>query len=75
LVFVAPRGVNVITEQFGVSGAAVHVAGHQPVRWFAASIPPALHQLRADRRLKSDDLTLLLGFGAGLTYAAQVVRL
>ncbi|OPC84684.1 3-oxoacyl-ACP synthase [Embleya scabrispora] len=39
----------------------------------AASVPLALHALRAARRVSCGDPVLLFGFGAGLTYAAQVV--
>jgi 3-oxoacyl-[acyl-carrier-protein] synthase III len=40
----------------------------------AASIPLALAQMIADGDAKSGDLALLIAFGAGLAYAAQVVR-
>jgi 3-oxoacyl-[acyl-carrier-protein] synthase-3 len=40
----------------------------------AASIPLALRQMVKDGEAKSGDLALLIAFGAGLTYAAQVVR-
>jgi 3-oxoacyl-[acyl-carrier-protein] synthase-3 len=40
-----------------------------------ASIPLALLRLRDDGLSRSGDRALLLGFGAGLTYAGQVVRL
>jgi 3-oxoacyl-[acyl-carrier-protein] synthase-3 len=39
----------------------------------AASVPMALHQLIADGQAKSGDKALLIAFGAGLAYAAQVV--
>lgn len=39
----------------------------------AASIPLALDRLREDGQARSGDLALLVAFGAGLTYAAQVV--
>jgi 3-oxoacyl-[acyl-carrier-protein] synthase-3 len=39
----------------------------------AASIPLAMHALLGERRLKSGDLALQIGFGAGLAYGAQVV--
>lgn len=39
----------------------------------AASIPLALDHMRADGRVRSGDTVLLVGFGAGLSYAAQVV--
>lgn len=41
----------------------------------AASIPLALGRLRESGRAQSGDRVLLLGFGAGLTYAGQVVRM
>lgn len=40
-----------------------------------ASIPLALSRLTDSGRLNRGDLVLLLGFGAGLTYAGQVVRI
>jgi 3-oxoacyl-[acyl-carrier-protein] synthase-3 len=41
----------------------------------AASVPLALDRLRAEGTAHPGDLALLMGFGAGLAYAAQVVRL
>jgi 3-oxoacyl-[acyl-carrier-protein] synthase-3 len=41
----------------------------------AASVPLALDRLRQDGQAHSGDLALLVAFGAGLTYAAQVVTL
>ena len=41
----------------------------------AASIPLAMEQLLAAGEAASGDLALLVGFGAGLTQAAQVVEL
>ncbi|GAB47810.1 beta-ketoacyl-ACP synthase III [Mobilicoccus pelagius] len=40
----------------------------------AASVPLALTRLRREGRARSGDLALLLGFGAGLAWAGQVVR-
>jgi 3-oxoacyl-(acyl-carrier-protein) synthase III len=40
----------------------------------AASIPLALDRLLTDGQAKSGDTALLVAFGAGLAYAAQVVR-
>jgi 3-oxoacyl-[acyl-carrier-protein] synthase III len=39
----------------------------------AASIPLAMHALITEGRIKSGDLALQIGFGAGLAYGAQVV--
>ena len=41
----------------------------------AASIPIALTSLLNSGRAKPGQLALLIGFGAGLSYAAQVIRL
>lgn len=41
----------------------------------AASVPLALARLVETGEAKSGDLALLFGFGAGLTYAGQVVRI
>jgi 3-oxoacyl-(acyl-carrier-protein) synthase III len=39
----------------------------------SASIPLALDHMRTEGRLRSGDTVLLVGFGAGLSYAGQVV--
>jgi 3-oxoacyl-[acyl-carrier-protein] synthase-3 len=41
----------------------------------AASIPLAMRRMLDDGSAKPGDLALIIGFGAGLSYAAQVVRL
>ncbi|MDQ3886758.1 MAG: ketoacyl-ACP synthase III [Actinomycetota bacterium] len=41
----------------------------------SASIPLALDHMRAEGRVRSEDVALLVGFGAGLSYAGQVVVL
>jgi 3-oxoacyl-[acyl-carrier-protein] synthase-3 len=41
----------------------------------AASIPLAMERMLREGQAKSGDLALLIGFGAGLAYAAQVVVL
>jgi len=40
----------------------------------AASVPLALDRMMAEGDARSGDLALLIAFGAGLAYAAQVVR-
>ena len=40
----------------------------------AASVPLALDRLRRDGDVRSGDLALTIGFGAGLVYAATVIR-
>jgi 3-oxoacyl-[acyl-carrier-protein] synthase III len=41
----------------------------------AASVPLALTRLRESGRTSPGDLVLVLGFGAGLTYAGQIIRM
>ena len=41
----------------------------------AASVPLALQQMVLDGEARAGDLALLIAFGAGLAYAAQVVRI
>lgn len=41
----------------------------------AASIPIGLDECRRDGRIKSDDLVLMVAFGAGLTWASALIRL
>lgn len=41
----------------------------------SASIPLALHRMRGEGRVQAGDVALLIGFGGGLAYAAQVVTL
>jgi 3-oxoacyl-[acyl-carrier-protein] synthase-3 len=41
----------------------------------AASIPLAIATMRENGEAKSGDLALIIGFGAGLVFAAQVIRL
>ncbi|WP_440900911.1 3-oxoacyl-[acyl-carrier-protein] synthase III C-terminal domain-containing protein, partial [Actinosynnema sp.] len=41
----------------------------------AASVPLALDRLVADGRVRAGDWAVLIGFGAGLAYAGQAVRI
>jgi 3-oxoacyl-[acyl-carrier-protein] synthase-3 len=41
----------------------------------AASIPLALHEARETGRIKSGDLVMLVGFGAGLTWGSALLRI
>jgi len=42
---------------------------------YTASIPMALDHMRTAGRIRSGETALLVGFGAGLSYAGQVVRI
>jgi 3-oxoacyl-[acyl-carrier-protein] synthase-3 len=39
----------------------------------SASIPMALDHMRSEGRVHTGDVVLMVGFGAGLSYAGQVV--
>lgn len=58
-----PQSVKIATD--------IETAGNTS----AASIPLALDRMREDGVAKSGDLALLVGFGAGLAYAGQVIRI
>jgi 3-oxoacyl-[acyl-carrier-protein] synthase-3 len=69
------RIVDAVARALGLESAVVAddvaVSGNTS----AASIPIALTRLVEDRRVRPGQLALLVGFGAGLSYAAQVVTL
>ncbi|WP_436501984.1 beta-ketoacyl-ACP synthase III [Actinokineospora sp. HUAS TT18] len=68
------RIVDALAKKLGAKDAVVarDVVDHGNTS--AASIPMAMDRLRSEGRVDPDALALLVGFGAGLTYAAQVVR-
>jgi 3-oxoacyl-[acyl-carrier-protein] synthase-3 len=68
------RIVEALARKIGAPDAVVarDVVNHGNTS--AASIPMAMEQLLLDGSVDPDCLALLVGFGAGLTYAAQVVR-
>ncbi|MGH8859654.1 MAG: 3-oxoacyl-[acyl-carrier-protein] synthase III C-terminal domain-containing protein, partial [Jatrophihabitantaceae bacterium] len=69
------RIIDAVARTLGLDNALVAddvtVSGNTS----AASIPIALTRLIERRRVRSGHLALLLGFGAGLAYAGQVVEL
>ena len=69
------RIVDAMARSIGAEHAVVAHDGACTGNTSAASIPLALHQLVEDRGVNSGELALLVGFGAGLSYAAQVVRM
>ena len=62
------------TETSG-AGIGVSVNGEGTLNLPAASIPLAMHRLLQEQPQLSGGLALQIGFGAGLVYGAQVVRL
>jgi 3-oxoacyl-(acyl-carrier-protein) synthase III len=69
------RIIKSVSDSMGFPG---HVAVARDVvdqgNASAASIPLALSRMRDSGTLRSGDLALVAGFGAGLTYAAMTVR-
>lgn len=69
------RIVDVLARKLDAPGAAVARDGADTGNTSAASIPLALHRMLTDGEVGSGELALLIGFGAGLSYAAQVIRI
>ncbi|MGW9249944.1 beta-ketoacyl-ACP synthase 3 [Streptomyces badius] len=70
------RMIDLLTERLGLTGttAVARDVAHSG-NTSAASIPLALESMLASRQASAGDTALLVGFGAGLNYAAQVVVL
>jgi len=71
------RIVESIAKRLRAKGAREDMIVADDIRYSgntsSASIPMALDHMRADGRVRSGDVALLVGFGAGLSYAGQVV--
>jgi 3-oxoacyl-[acyl-carrier-protein] synthase III len=71
------RIVDAVAKRLRTKGAREDMVVADDIRHSgntsSASIPLAMDHMRADGRLRSGDTALLVGFGAGLSYAAQVV--
>ncbi len=69
------RIVDALAGHLGLGHAVVSHDVSTSGNTSAASIPIAITNLRRDGHRLSGELALVIGFGAGLTYAAQVLRL
>jgi 3-oxoacyl-[acyl-carrier-protein] synthase-3 len=69
------RIIDAVVSKLGLSDATVARDIAESGNTSAASIPIALTRLLANDPTMSGRLGLLVGFGAGMAYAAQVVRL
>lgn len=69
------RIIHAMVKKIGAPGALVAQDVVQSGNTSAASIPLALQRLVEAKAVEPDSLALLIGFGAGLSYAAQVVTL
>ena len=68
------RIITSLARQIGAPNAVVADDIVESGNTSSASIPLALSRLIADGRVRSGDPALLLGFGAGLTWAGQVIE-
>lgn len=69
------RIIDAVVRKLGMEHATIATDIIGSGNTSSASIPIALTRLRDSGATKSGQLALLVGFGAGLAYAAQVVRL
>jgi 3-oxoacyl-[acyl-carrier-protein] synthase III len=69
------RIIDAVATKLGLSGAVVASDIRESGNTSAASIPIALTRVVDENPALRGQLALLLGFGAGLAYAGQVVRL
>jgi len=68
------RIVQAAGKRFGIPPEKFYMNMEEYANTSAASIPLALSEMSEAGLLKSNDLIMLLGFGAGLTYGAAVLR-
>ncbi|MEV6332358.1 beta-ketoacyl-ACP synthase III [Streptomyces sp. NPDC051909] len=67
------RIIDAIARKIGATRAVIARDVAESGNTSAASIPIALSKLKHSGQIRGGDLVLLLGFGGGLSYAAQVV--
>ena len=68
------RIVQSAAERLGIPMEKVFVNLHQYGNTSAASVPLALTEAYQQGRIKQNDIVVTVGFGAGLTWAANVIR-
>ncbi|TXT43275.1 MAG: 3-oxoacyl-acyl-carrier-protein synthase III, partial [Spirochaetes bacterium] len=68
------RIVQAAGKRFGIQPEKFYLNMEEYANTSAASIPLALAEMQEKGLLKQNDLIMLLGFGAGLTYGAAVIR-
>jgi 3-oxoacyl-[acyl-carrier-protein] synthase-3 len=68
------RIIDHVMKKFNLPEEKVYINLMRYGNTSAASIPLALDEALAENRIKKDSLIVLSGFGAGLTYGANVVR-
>jgi 3-oxoacyl-[acyl-carrier-protein] synthase-3 len=68
------RIIDHVIKKMGLPREKVYVNLQKYGNTSAASVPLALDEAVAEGRLNPGDLLVLSGFGAGLTYGANVIR-
>ncbi|MFA4844028.1 MAG: beta-ketoacyl-ACP synthase III [Candidatus Margulisiibacteriota bacterium] len=69
------RIIDHVSKKMGLPKEKVYVNLQKYGNTSAASVPIALDEATAEGKIKSGDLLVLSGFGAGLTYGANIVRM
>ncbi|NBV42822.1 3-oxoacyl-ACP synthase, partial [bacterium] len=68
------RIIDYIREKLGLSESQVYSNVHRYGNTSAASIPIAIAEAVEEGRLKSGNLLVTIGFGAGFTWATTIIR-
>ncbi|HTX73182.1 MAG TPA: 3-oxoacyl-[acyl-carrier-protein] synthase III C-terminal domain-containing protein, partial [Rectinemataceae bacterium] len=68
------RIVQAAAKRVGIPEERFYMNIEEYANTSAASIPIALDEMSGKGLLKPGDLVMMIGFGAGLTYGATVVR-
>ena len=68
------RIVQAAAKRLGIPEERFYMNMEEYANTSAASIPIALEEMQSKGLLKRGDLIMMLGFGAGLTYGAAVIR-
>ena len=68
------RIIDFALRNLGLPKEKVYVNLHRYGNTSAASIPIALDEALKEKRIKKGDIIVLAGFGAGLTYGANVIK-
>ncbi|MFA5113201.1 MAG: beta-ketoacyl-ACP synthase III [Candidatus Margulisiibacteriota bacterium] len=68
------RIIEHVSKKMGLPKEKVYVNLHKYGNTSAASVPIALDEALAEGKIKSGDLLILSGFGAGLTYGSNLIK-
>ena len=68
------RIIEHVNKKFNLPEKKVYVNLMKYGNTSAASVPLALDEANSDGRIRSGDIVVLAGFGAGLTYGSNVIR-